>query len=327
MPRHVVELRRRVHRLHLAGARVVLRPRRLRHRAARDPHGHQPVAGDAGRRRRGGGAGGPDRHRQPPGPWRVVRDRLDRAGADPAAGLPVVGLVHRRLQRPAGPPAVRHLGPAARAARAVLLPPRRAPGRRPARLVGDRPLPLRDGPQGDPRGRGQGPVPGRPDVQLQARRVRGLGVLHGPGRRPVRPVVRLPGPDLPVLDPGRRLHGADEPARRDPQPPGSPARRGDRRLRGGVLQEPVRRHPVPPGRDGPAARRRRAVHARRDHPGARPAREPVPAAGGLHPRGVAGRPRRAAPAVRGTARRPGRRPGDRRRRDAAAHRETEGARP
>ena len=38
------------------------------------------------------------------------------------------------------------------------------------------------------------------------------------GRRPVRPVVRLPRPDLPVLDPGRRLHGADEPARRHPQP-------------------------------------------------------------------------------------------------------------
>ena len=45
-------------------------------------------------------------------------------------------LVHRRLQRPAGPPAVRPLGAAARAARAVLLPPRRAARRGPARLVG-----------------------------------------------------------------------------------------------------------------------------------------------------------------------------------------------
>ena len=117
-------------------------------------------------------------------------------------------------------------------------------------LVADRPLALRHRPQGDPRGRGQGPVARRPDLHLQARRLRHLGVLHRPRRRPVRPVVRLPRPDLPVLDPGRLLHGADEPARRHPQPLRPAARRGDRRLRRRVLQEPVRRHPVPPGRDG-----------------------------------------------------------------------------
>ena len=228
---------------------------------AGDPHQHQPVARpDAGRRDRRGPRRA-HRHRQPPRPWCVLRDRLDRAGAHPAARLPVVGLLHRRLQRPAGAAPLRPGGAPARAARAVLLPPRRPARRGAAGVVADRPLPLRHRPQGDPRGRGQGPGARRADVQLQAHRLRRLSILHGARRRPVRPVVRLPRPDLPVLDPGRLLHGADEPPGRHPQPLRSAAGCGDRGLRGRVLQEPVRRLPVPPGRHGAHARTGRALHA------------------------------------------------------------------
>ena len=171
------------------------------HRPPGDPHLPQPLGRDAARRAGGRGARCSHRHRQPPRPRSLLRDRLDRPGAHPAAGLPVVERGHRRLQRLARPAPVRRVGAPARAARALLLPPRRPARGGAARLVGDRPLPLRHRPQGHPRGRGQGPVARRADVQLQAGRLRHLGVLHRPRRRALRPVVRLPRPDLPVLDP------------------------------------------------------------------------------------------------------------------------------
>ena len=59
------------------------------------------VAAAAGR-----GARGADRLRGAAGARRVVRHRLDRAGADPAAGLPELGVVHRRLARAGGAAAV-----------------------------------------------------------------------------------------------------------------------------------------------------------------------------------------------------------------------------
>ena len=76
--------------------------------------------------------------------------------------------------------------------------------RRAARLVADRPVPVRHGAQGDPGGRGQGRGAGHADVRVQADRLRRLGGLHRAGRRPVRAVVRRPRPGVPVLDPDRR---------------------------------------------------------------------------------------------------------------------------
>ncbi len=283
-----LELRRRLHRLHLARPRGVLRARRLRDRAADHRRWPQPL-GRARRGRRGcRRARGADRRRLAAGPRGVVRDRVDRDGADPAAGLAELGRGHRRLVRAARAPALRRGRAPARAARAVLLPARGAGGRRPARVVGDRPVPLRHGPEGDPRGRGQGAVARGADVQVQARGLRDLGVLHRPRRRDVRAVVRLPRPDLPVLDPDRLLHGADVAARRDPQPLRPGRGGGDRGLRAGVLQEPVRRHPVPPRRPRAAARPGRAVHAGRRAARDRLAGQPVPADGDLDPRGVRG---------------------------------------
>ena len=72
-------------------------------------------------------------------------------------------------RRPAGAAPVRRGRAPARAARAVLLPARRPARRGAAGVVADRPVPLRHRPQGDPRGRGQGPVARRADVQVQAR--------------------------------------------------------------------------------------------------------------------------------------------------------------
>ena len=80
------------------------------------------------------------------------------------------------------------------------------------------------------------------------------------------PCGSAPRPDLPVLDPDRRLHGADGAARRRTQPVRSAARRGVVGYAAGVLQGAVRRHAVPPRRPGPAARAGRAVHARRGLP-------------------------------------------------------------
>ncbi len=68
------------------------------------------------------------------------------------------------------------------------------------------------------------------------------------GGRHVRPLVRRPGPGLPVLDPHRLVHGADGAARRCPSAVRAAARRGHRRQRPRVLQARVRRHAVPPGR-------------------------------------------------------------------------------
>ena len=294
MPGDLVELRRRLHRLHLARPRGVLGPRRLRHRPPGDPHQHEPVARHDAGRTRGRSARRAHRHRQPPRPRRVLRHRLDRARAHPAARLPVVGLLHGRLQRPAGAAPLRPRGAPAGAARTVLLPPRGPARRGAAGVVADRPLPLRHGSQGDPRGRGQGPGARGADVHLQAHRLRHLGLLHGSRRRPVRPLVRLPRPDLPVLDPGRLLHGPDEPPGRHPQPLRSAAGCGDRGIRGRVLQEPVRRHPVPPGRHGADARTGRALHAGRHHPGRHQPGRPLPPAARLHPRAQRRRPRRSA---------------------------------
>jgi branched-chain amino acid transport system permease protein len=44
------------------------------------------------------------------------------------------------------------------------------------------------------------------DGGVQAGGPRGVGDVHGARRRPVRAVVRRPGPNLPVLDPHQRLH-------------------------------------------------------------------------------------------------------------------------
>lgn len=261
-----MELRRRVHRLHLAGSRRLQRRRWLRDGAADHAPRRRPVGRPRGRgadRRRALGA---DRHRQPARARGVVRDRVPRPRADPVARVPGVGLVHGRFQRPARPPPVPARRAAPGSARAVLLHPRHRPRRRAARVVGDRPLPLRHRPQGDPRGRGQGAGARRADVRLQAHRLRRVGVLHGDRRRPLRPVVRQPRPDLPVLHPHRRLHGADESPRRSAQPVRPAARRRRRRGRGRVLQVGVRRLAAPPRGDGRAARRHRAVHARGHDP-------------------------------------------------------------
>ena len=59
------------------------------------------------------------------GARRLVRHRLDRAGADPAAGVPELGVVHRRLAR-AGRAAAVPRPAAPRAPPGVLLPVRRA---------------------------------------------------------------------------------------------------------------------------------------------------------------------------------------------------------
>ena len=278
-----MELRRRVHRLHLARARRARRPRRVRHRPAHHQGRAAQLRGAVRRRPARRRARGADRLRGAARAGRLVRHRLDRARAHHAAGVPELGVVHRRLARAGRAAAVpRHAAP--RAPPGVLLPVRRSARARAAGVVADRPVPLRPGAQGDPGGRGQGRVAGYADVHVQAGGVRRVRGLHRPGRRALRALVRRPRPGVPVLHPHRCVHGADGAARRGAQPLRAAARGVGGRHRAGVLQGGVRQHAAAPRRDRPAARPGRHVHAGRRPAGGRRAGQPLPSTAELDPR-------------------------------------------